>query len=141
MDPVAPLDWRSITTAIWHRWILPGWLARVVRWATRPLYAGNEVDAITISHTTIFLVPAPIPTDLSRHELEHVITCTEFEPATWPRWLGRTWIGTLRYWAAYLKDYRRNGYQNCTFEVRARIAAGQEDAEQIRAQLLSHRAP
>jgi hypothetical protein len=123
----------------WHPIVLPGWLARIVRWATRPLYAGNEVDAITISHTTIFLMPAPIPWDLARHELEHVIEAIEFEPASWPRWLGGAWVGTVRYWRAYLRDYRLNGYENCAYEVRARIAAGQESADDVRAQILDHR--
>lgn len=112
---------------IWHKWILPRWLARIVRSVTRPLYAGGEADAITISHTTIFLIPAPIPMDLARHEVEHVAEAVEYEPKRWPRWLGRTWIGTLRYWAAYLNDYRVNGYFECRFERRARIAAGEEE--------------
>jgi hypothetical protein len=112
---------------IWHPIILPGWLARIVRFVGRPLWGGHEVDAVTVSHTTFFLMPAPIPWDLQRHEVEHVVEATEFEPKKWPRWLGRTWIGTLRYWWAYLKDYRENGYEDCSFERRARIAAGQED--------------
>jgi hypothetical protein len=120
------LDWRSVTTATWHRWILPSWLARAVRWLTAPLYGGHPVDAITFSHTTIFLLPAPLPWDLQRHELEHVIECAEYELRWWPRWLGRTWTGTVRYGAAYLLEYLRHGYQGNRFEVRARKAAGQE---------------
>ncbi len=110
----------------WHPIVIPAWLARLVRRIGRPLWGGNEVDAVTIGHTTLFLMPRPIPWDLQRHELEHVIEAIEYEPQGWPMWLGRAWVGVLRYWLAYLRDYRRNGYERCTFEVRARKAAGQE---------------
>lgn len=121
-----PNDWRSVTTAVWHRWVLPAWLARAVRWLTSPLYGGRPVDAITWSHTTVFLIPAPIPWDLQRHELQHVMQAVRYEISWWPWWLGRCWTGTLRYGGAYVWEYLRHGYEGNRFEREARIAAGQE---------------
>ena len=101
-------------------------LARFIRRVTRPLYGGHEVDAITVGHTTFYLIPAPIPRDLERHEFEHVMQAIRAQPEWWPWWLGRRYVGVLIFWVTYLAEYARHGYNDNRFERRARIAAGQE---------------
>lgn len=100
-------------------------IARLIRRVTRPLY-GGEVDAITVGHTTFYLIQQPIPLDLERHEFEHVLQAIRRQPHWWPWWLGRRYVGVLIHMAAYALEYLRHGYWNNRFEREARIAAGQE---------------
>ncbi len=60
-----------------------------------------------------------------RHEEVHVWQAAEFIPRWWPRWLEWMWMVNVPFLVAYLRIYRRTGYENHPWEIEARKAAGE----------------
>lgn len=80
---------------------------------------------------TMFAITSDAPDpQLIRHELEHVYTAAEMEPWFIPK-LGplrklREWWGWKRFYSLYSLFNAKHGYWENPFEVRARIASGEE---------------
>lgn len=87
-----------------------GWLTAL---AGRMLGSSQPVTAVTIERTIVFAPKAQVTPDLVRHELAHV----------------RQWeANKLTFFARYVRQHLRHGYEDNPYEVEARAAEYNEEA-------------